>query len=62
MATVVIGVDPAKRSNTIEVIDSDENVLFMARFENSSADYRKMRRMVKVAGPHVGPGTPPVSA
>ena len=42
MATVVIGVDPAKRSNTIEVIDSDENVLLMARFENSSADYRKM--------------------
>ena len=38
MATVVIGVDPAKRSNTIEVIDSDENVLLMARFENYSAD------------------------
>ena len=27
MAAVVIGVDPAKRSNTIEVIDSDETVL-----------------------------------
>ena len=47
MAAVVIGVDPAKRSNTIEVIDSDENVLLMARFENSSADYRKMRGLVK---------------
>ena len=47
MAAVVIGVDPAKRSNTIEVIDSDENVLLMARFENSSADYRKMRALVK---------------
>jgi hypothetical protein len=40
MATVVIGVDPAKRSNTIEVIDSDENVLLMARFENSSDRHR----------------------
>mgnify|MGYP002682773962 CR=1 FL=1 len=47
MAAVVIGVAPATRSNTIEVIDSDENVLLMARFENSSADYRKMRALVK---------------
>jgi transposase len=29
------------------VIDSDENVLLMARVENSSADYRKMRALVK---------------
>jgi transposase len=47
MGAVVIGVDPAKRSNTIEVIDGDETVLLMARFENTSADYRKMRALVK---------------
>jgi len=47
MAGVVIGVDPAKRSNTIEVIDSDEHVLFAARFDNSSADYRRMLASVK---------------
>ena len=47
MAGVVIGVDPAKRSNTIEVVDSDEHVLFAARFDNSSADYRRMLASVK---------------
>jgi len=47
MAAVVIGVDPAKRSNTIEVIDAEENVLLLARFDNTSADYRKMRAVVK---------------
>ena len=46
MAAVVIGVDPAKRSTTIEVIDSEETVL-LARFENTSADYRKMLALVK---------------
>jgi hypothetical protein len=47
MAAVVIGVDPAKRSNTIEVIDSEETVLLLARFENTSADYRRTRALVK---------------
>jgi hypothetical protein len=47
MAAVVIGVDPAKRSNTIEVINSAETVLLLARFDNTSADYRKMRALVK---------------
>ena len=47
MAGVVIGVDPAKRSNTIEVIDASETVLVTARFVNNSADYRKMRTLVK---------------
>jgi hypothetical protein len=46
MAVVVIGVDTAKRSNTIEVLDSEETVLLMVRFENTSADYRKMRALV----------------
>jgi hypothetical protein len=47
MAAVVIGVDPAKRSNTIEVIDASEAVVLAARFENSNADYRRMRALVK---------------
>ena len=47
MVAVVIGVDPAKRSNTIEVIDSAETVLLTARFENSREDYRRMLSLVK---------------
>ena len=47
MTAVVIEVDPAKRSNTIEVIDGSETVLVTARFDNNSADYRKMRTLVK---------------
>ena len=47
MTAVMIGVDPAKRSNTIEVIDSSETVLVTARFENTNEDYRKMRTLMK---------------
>ena len=47
MVAVVIGVDPAKRSNTIEVIDASETVLLTARFDNNNIDYRKMRTLVK---------------
>jgi transposase len=47
MTAVVIGVDPAKRSNTIEVMDSRETVLVTARFDNTNADYRKIRTLVK---------------
>ena len=47
MVAVVIGVDPAKRSNTIEVIDKSDTVLVTARFENNNADYRKMRALVR---------------
>jgi transposase len=47
MAAVVIGVDPAKRSNTIEVIDSNETVPVKVRFENNNADYRRMRTLMK---------------
>jgi transposase len=47
VVAVVIGVDPAKRSNTIEVIDASEKVLLTARFENTSVDYRRMWTLVK---------------
>jgi len=43
----VAGVDPAKRSNTIEVIDEAETVLAAARFDNINTDYRRMRTLVK---------------
>ncbi len=43
MAAVVIGVDPAKRSHTVEVIDGREHVLATGRFENNNDGYRAMR-------------------
>jgi transposase len=45
MAGVVIGVDPAKRSHTIEVIDGRERVLVAERFENTNTGYRAMRAL-----------------
>ena len=47
MVAVVIGVDPAERSNTIEVLDKAETVLVTARFDNNNTDYRRMRTLVK---------------
>ena len=47
MVAVVIGVDPAKRSNTIEMIDPGGAVLVAARFDNTNVDYRKMLVLVK---------------
>jgi transposase len=45
MAGVVIGVDPAKRSHTLEVIDSREKVLAAERFDNNNDGYRAMRAL-----------------
>jgi transposase len=42
MGRVVIGMDPHKRSATIEVIDARENVLAQGRFGTDSDGYRKM--------------------
>jgi transposase len=47
MAGVVIGVDPAKRSHTIEVIDGRERVLGADRFENTNTGYRAMRAVAR---------------
>ena len=47
MGAVVIGVDPAKRSHTIEVIDSREKVLATGRFDNTNVGYRAMRALAK---------------
>jgi transposase len=47
MAAVVIGVDPAKRSHTLEVIDGREKVLSTGRFDNTGAGYRAMRALAR---------------
>jgi len=47
MAAVVIGVDPAKRSHTIEVIDGREKVLAVQRFDNTNPGYRAMRALAR---------------
>lgn len=47
MGAVVIGVDPAKRSHTVEVIDGREGVLATGRFDNDNAGYRAMRALAR---------------
>ena len=42
MSVVVIGVDPHKRSNTIEVMDPDGSVLGAGRFGTEKQGYRSM--------------------
>ena len=49
MSTVVIGMDPHKRSATIEVMDADETVLDGGRFFTDAAGYRAMARAVNLA-------------
>src|SRR5436305_727851 len=45
MTTVVIGVDPAKRSHAVEVIDERERTLAAAQFVNDNDGYRQMRAL-----------------
>jgi transposase len=47
MAEVIVAVDPAKRSHTIEVIDERESVLAVLRVDNTNAGYQEMRAFVK---------------
>ena len=47
MATVVLGVDPHKRSVTIEVVDRREKMLGSGRFTTDQAGYAAMRRYAK---------------
>jgi transposase len=47
MSTVVIGMDPHKRSATIEVMASDENVLGTGRYGTDAAGFRSMLRAVR---------------
>ena len=45
MAVVVIGVDPAKRSHMVEVLDAAEARLAAGRFGNDNDGYRQMRAL-----------------
>ena len=45
MQRVVIGVDPTKRSQPIEVIDDNEKTLVSGVFSNVNAGYRQMRQL-----------------
>ena len=47
MSAVVIGVDPAKRSHAIEVIDDRERTLAAGGFDNSNDGYRQMREIAR---------------
>jgi transposase len=47
MSAVVIGMDPHKRSATIEVMTSDEAVLGGGRYGTDASGYRAMRRAVR---------------
>jgi transposase len=47
MTAVVIGVDPAKRSHAIEVIDERERTLASAQFVNDNDGYRQMRALAR---------------
>ncbi len=48
MGQVVIGVDPHKASNTLVVIDREENVLAQQRFDNTREGYREMKTFARV--------------
>jgi transposase len=47
MQDVIVAVDPAKRSHTIEVLDDRERTLATLRIENTTAGYRELRAFVK---------------
>ncbi len=48
MTAVVIGVDPAKRSHSMAVLDARENQLAALTVVNDSAGYRDMLRLAKL--------------
>jgi transposase len=47
LAEVVIAVDPAKRSHTLEVLDGRERVLATLRVQNTTAGYRELRQFAR---------------
>jgi hypothetical protein len=50
LAEVVIAVDPAKRSHTLEVLDGRERVLATLRVQNTTAGYRALRILTGSGG------------
>ena len=47
MPTVMIGVDPHKRSNTVLVLDASENVLATQRFSNDRDGHRELKTFAR---------------
>ena len=47
MGRVIVGVDPHKKSVTIEVVDEHERVLARGRYGTDTADYRRMLKQVR---------------
>jgi hypothetical protein len=47
MTAVMIGVDPAKRSHAMAVIDDRENSLAALQVGNDSSGYRDMLRLAR---------------
>ena len=47
MSRVIVGVDPHKKSVTIEVVDEHETVLARGRYGTDTADYRRMLKQVR---------------
>ncbi len=47
MTAVMIGVDPAKRSHAMAVLDGNENELAALQIGNDNAGYREMLRLAK---------------
>ncbi len=47
MTSVVIGIDPHKRSNTALVLDEQENVLAKERFPNDRDGYRQLKSFAR---------------
>ena len=47
MRSVIVGVDPHKKSVTIEVVDEHETVLARGRYGTGTADYRRMLKQVR---------------
>ena len=52
MSGVIVGVDPHKRSVTIEAVDERARVLATGRFGTDSSGYRLMLRYVRGQWPH----------
>ena len=52
MGRVIVGVDPHKKSVTIEAVDEHGTVLATGRFGTDSGGYRVMPKYVRARWPH----------
>ena len=52
MSDVIVGVDPHKKSVTIEVVDGQDRKLATGRFGTTTRDYKAMLGYVRQQWPH----------